>query len=130
MSNCNQCGAEVRPGTTKCAYCGAAVAGAVPPAPPAMPAMPAPYQPAPAPMAAGVEQKSKIVAGVLGILLGSLGIHNFYLGHTGKGVAQLLISLLTCGYGAIVSWIWALVESISILTGSTKVDARGVPLKD
>ena len=75
-------------------------------------------------------QKSKLVAGLLGILLGSLGIHNFYLGFTGKAVAQLLISVLTCGIGAIVSGIWGLVEGIMILTGSMNVDAQGMPLGD
>ena len=38
--------------------------------------------------------KSKIVAGLLGIFLGAIGVHNFYLGYTGKAIAQLLISLL------------------------------------
>ena len=33
--------------------------------------------------------KSKIAAGLLGIFLGSLGVHNFYLGYTGKAIAQL-----------------------------------------
>ncbi len=76
------------------------------------------------------EQKSKIAAGVLGILLGSLGIHNFYLGYTGKGVAQILITVCTCGFGAMVTSIWGLIEGILILTGSINVDGRGVPLKD
>ena len=73
---------------------------------------------------------SKVAAGVLGILLGSLGIHNFYLGYTGKGLAQLLITVLTCGYGACISWIWGLIEGILILTGSITVDGNGVPMKD
>lgn len=76
------------------------------------------------------EQKSKVAAGILGILLGSLGVHNFYLGYTGKAVAQLLISLLTCGFGAAISSIWGIIEGIMILTGSISVDAKGVPLKD
>lgn len=75
-----------------------------------------------------VQRKSKVAAGVLGILLGSLGIHNFYLGYTGKGVAQLLITLLTCGLGACATSIWGLVEGILILTGSINVDGNGVPL--
>lgn len=74
--------------------------------------------------------KSKIAAGVLGILVGALGIHNFYLGYTGKGIAQLLITVLTCGYGAFISWIWGLIEGILILTGSITVDGNGVPMKD
>ncbi len=77
-----------------------------------------------------MEQKSKIAAGILGILLGALGIHNFYLGYTGKAVAQLLISLLSCGMLTIVSEIWGLIEGIMILTGSINVDAKGIPLKD
>ena len=75
-------------------------------------------------------QKSKIAAGLLGIFLGSFGVHNFYLGYTGKAVAQLLITLLTCGFGAFISSIWGLVEGILILTGSINTDANGNPLKD
>ncbi len=74
--------------------------------------------------------KSKIAAGLLGIFLGTLGIHNFYLGYNGKAVAQLLMSVLSCGVLAIVSEIWGLVEGILILTGSINTDADGNPLKD
>ncbi|MBE6482282.1 MAG: TM2 domain-containing protein [Actinomyces ruminicola] len=78
-------------------------------------------------------QKSKVAAGLLGIFLGSLGVHNFYLGHTGKAVAQLLITLLSLGFLAFVSAIWGLVEGIIILTATPGaqpwgVDAKGVPL--
>ena len=76
------------------------------------------------------EQKSKLVAGLLGILVGSLGIHNFYLGYTGKAIAQLLITVLSCGFLAIASEIWGLIEGIMILTGSIDKDAKGNPLKD
>ncbi len=69
--------------------------------------------------------KSKIAAGLLGIFLGSLGVHNFYLGYTGKAVAQLLISILSCGILAAVSGIWGLIEGILILTGSIHTDAYG-----
>lgn len=74
--------------------------------------------------------KSKIVAGLLGIFLGSFGVHNFYLGYTGKAVAQLLITLLTCGFGAFISSIWGLIEGIMILTGSITTDGKGNPLAD
>lgn len=74
--------------------------------------------------------KSKVAAGVLGILLGSLGVHNFYLGYTGKAVAQLLISLLTCGTCAWISGIWGFIEGILILTGSINTDANGNPLSN
>lgn len=73
-------------------------------------------------------QKSKIAAGLLGIFLGSLGVHNFYLGNIGKAVAQLLISVLSCGALSLVSGIWGLIEGIMILTGSINVDGKGQPL--
>jgi TM2 domain-containing membrane protein YozV len=73
----------------------------------------------------GYVQKEKLVAGLLGILLGYLGVHNFYLGNNGKAIAQLLLFIPTCG----LSSIWGLVEGIMILTGSISTDANGVPLK-
>lgn len=75
-------------------------------------------------------QKSKIAAGLLGIFLGYFGVHNFYLGYTGKAIAQLLITILSCGMLSFVSGIWGLVEGILILTGSINTDADGNPLKD
>lgn len=62
--------------------------------------------------------KSKTTAGVLGLVFGALGAHNFYLGKTGRGIAQLLITLLTGGVLAPVSAIWGLVEGICILASS------------
>ncbi len=49
--------------------------------------------PPPAPAASPIGQappKSRVTAGVLGILLGGLGIHKFYLGDTGLGIIYLL----------------------------------------
>ncbi len=74
--------------------------------------------------------KSKIAAGILGILLGGLGVHNFYLGYTGKAIAQLLLTLLSCGVLSGISAIWGLIEGILILTGSIGTDATGRPLSD
>lgn len=105
---CPNCGAQTMPGAVVCTQCGVALAQPIP---------------------AG-EQKSKIAAGLLGIFLGGVGVHNFYLGYTGKAVAQLLIAVLTCGIGATVTSIWGLVEGIMILTGSIDKDAKGIPLKD
>ncbi|MBC7448559.1 MAG: TM2 domain-containing protein [Hymenobacteraceae bacterium] len=58
------------------------------------------------------EGKSQIIALVLVLLLGGLGIHRFYLGYTGIGIAQLL-TLGGCG-------IWALIDLIRIITGDLK----------
>ena len=72
----------------------------------------------------------KIPAGICGILLGSLGVHKFILGYTGAGVIMLLITLLTCGMGAMVTYVIGLVEGIIYLTKSdedfvrTYVDGR------
>lgn len=119
---CPNCGKENPEAATFCAGCGASLT-----------AQAAPDQAAPAPAAPAGEAKSKLVAGLLAIFLGSLGIHNFYLGYTKKGVTQLLICLLgslACGLGPIIAGIWAIVEAVQIFTGSIKVDANGVPLKD
>ena len=77
--------------------------------------------------------KSKLAAGLLGIFLGSLGVHNFYLGYTGKAVGQLLLTLIgwiACFMGPLVAWLWGFIEGILILSGSTNVDADGNPLVD
>jgi len=58
--------------------------------------------------------KDKTTAGILGILLGGLGIHHFYLGSMGTGVIELVITAVSCGIGALVG----LVEGILILTMS------------
>ncbi|MEU9608647.1 TM2 domain-containing protein [Streptomyces sp. NPDC048057] len=65
--------------------------------------------------------KSKIVAGVLQLTLGSFGVGRFYMGNVGMGVAQLL----TCGGLGI----WALVDGILILAGSNSTDSEGRPLR-
>lgn len=65
-----------------------------------------------------MQTKEKIVAGLLGIFLGSLGIHKFYLGYTKEAVIMLLVSLLTCGVGAAVMSIIGLIEGIMYLTKS------------
>lgn len=78
-------------------------------------------------------QKSRLVAGLLGILLGCWGVHNFYLGNTGKGVAQLLlgtVGALPCGIGLLASSVWGLIEGIMILCETINTDGKGQPLKE
>jgi len=74
----------------------------------------------------GGQPKQKIVAALLALFLGGLGIHNFYLGFTKKAVIQIIVSFVTCGIGA---W-WGIIEGILILVGNINVDADGTPLKD
>lgn len=74
------------------------------------------------------QPKSKVAAGLLGIFLGSFGVHNFYLGYTGKAVAQLLMTILSCGALSFISSFWGLIEGIMILAGTITTDAQGNPL--
>lgn len=62
--------------------------------------------------------KDRMTAGVLAILLGSLGIHKFYLGYTAEGVIMLLLTLLTCGVGAFVMCVFGIIEGIMYLLKS------------
>ena len=83
---------------------------------------------------AGVAPKSKVAAALLGIFLGTFGVHNFYLGHTTKAVVQLLLTVLSLGTLSWISWIWGIIEGILILTSQPGTewhrDARGVELTD
>lgn len=76
------------------------------------------------------EQKSKLAAGLFGIFLGMFGVHRFYLGYIGVGVAQLLLTVLSCFILSPIIYIWGLIEGILILAGSINKDAKGIPLKD
>ena len=59
-------------------------------------------------------EKSKVVAGVLGILLGGLGIHRFYLGDAMGGIIRIVITAVTCGAGSLIG----LIEGIIYLAKS------------
>jgi len=75
-------------------------------------------------------QKSKMAYLLLGIFVGFLGVHNFYIGHTGRGIAQLLISVLTFFILSPVSAVWALIECVMLFTSQYPVDANGVLMRD
>lgn len=109
-SYCSFCGAETNKEADVCVKCGAKLKKLNP------------------------EPKSKLAAGLLGIFLGSLGIHRFYLGYTTIGVVQLLltviVSFFTCGFSAIVASIWGFVEGILIICGTViTTDADGNSLQ-
>ena len=94
------------------------------------------YQPQYTVPPAGYNQKSRLAAGLLGILLGCLGVHNFYLGFTTRGVVQLLVSLIggifTCGMATIAIAIWGFIEGVLLLSASPSrmYDGHGVILRD
>ncbi len=98
---CQGCGKETQPNQVMCTHCGVMLGKG----------------------AAG--EKNKTTAGILGILLGALGIHKFYLGFSGPGIIALLISIiggfLTMGIATGVMSTISLIEGILYLT---KTDAE------
>ena len=110
---CTNCGAPMEEGQNACTSCGNVVG--------TVQANQSTTQRTAAPGA-----KSKLAAGLLGIFLGAYGVHNFYLGYTGKGIAQIFVTIFTCGIGGL----WGFIEGILILTGSINTDAQGNPLTD
>ncbi len=114
MKYCTNCGAELKEGSEFCPKCGTKIG--------------AKKTPATGTVVTEGQPKSKMAAGLLGIFLGCFGVHNFYLGYTGKAVAQLLITVLSCFILSPVSAIWGLIEGILVLSGSINVDAEGNPL--
>jgi TM2 domain-containing membrane protein YozV len=64
-----------------------------------------------------VSQK-KLIAGILGIVLGGLGIHKFYLGMNTPGIIMLLISVLSCFTLSVIPWVIGIIEGIIYLTKS------------
>jgi TM2 domain-containing membrane protein YozV/RNA polymerase subunit RPABC4/transcription elongation factor Spt4 len=98
---CQHCAAETDPSAEVCLKCGIKLAK---------------------PQPRG--KKSKLAAGLLGIFLGYMGFHRFYLGYVGIGIAQIVVTLLTFGIGGL----WGFIEGILILTGTINQDADGHPL--
>ncbi|HEY5884306.1 MAG TPA: NINE protein [Pyrinomonadaceae bacterium] len=66
----------------------------------------------------------KLAAGIVAILVGSLGIHKFMLGYTKEGVIMLLVTVLTCGIAAVVPGIIGIVEGVLYLTKSDEEFVR------
>jgi TM2 domain-containing membrane protein YozV len=109
--------------------------------------MPQPYgwAPPPDPMAPfgrdpitgqSYSEKSKVVAGLLQIFLGTYGVGRFYTGHTSTAVTMLVLSIVGIllaivfiGYFMLMGvWIWSLIDGIRLLTGR-ETDAQGLLLR-
>lgn len=95
-----------------------------PPSGPAYPGPPPPgYGPAgEAPPAPG-PARSRLTAGLLGVFLGGVGAHRFYLGYPSMGVLQILVTISTLGLGGL----WGFTEGVIILSGkgfATDADGR------
>jgi TM2 domain-containing membrane protein YozV len=59
-------------------------------------------------------RKSRVVFVLLAVFLGAFGGHNFYAGYVKKGVIQLCITLFSCFFGSLISWVWAIVEACMV----------------
>lgn len=94
---CYNCATETRPNQVMCTKCGVS-------------------------LQADLGGKNKVAAGLLGIFLGWLGIHKFYLGYKKEGLIMILVSLigaiLTCGISIAVISVIGLIEGILYLTKS------------
>ncbi len=119
---CSSCGSSLSADTKFCPNCGATVGqGSTD-----VPTSAAPQMSSNANTTYVAGAKSKMVAGLLGIFLGAWGIHNFYLGYTGKAILQIALTVITCG----VAGIWGFIEGILILCGNINTDADGKSLVD
>lgn len=68
------------------------------------------------------QESKRILAGILAIILGGLGIHKFILGYTKEGVIMLvgtfILGIITCGIAAWAVGVIGLIEGIIYLTKS------------
>ena len=123
---CEYCDNEVPMGATRCPSCGAATISQPQRMSPEPASRPSPEAASPVNASPRQEQsstanawqnpylfasrKSRVAYVLLAIFLGEIGVHNFYAGYIGRGIAQLLITILSFGLLFWVSWIWAIVE--------------------
>lgn len=121
---CEFCDTLINHQERRCPSCGATPSGV--PQQQVSHQPPTPIQQEPQKAMLGVSPKNRLVAGLLGILIGGLGIHNFYLGFKTKGVIQLVLTITVFFWWAAA--IWGLVEGIIILTSKDPKDAEGLTL--
>lgn len=95
-SYCANCGQSVAPDAAVCLNCGVAVKK---------------------PAANDLGGKDKVTMAIVCFLLGGLGIHNFMMGETKKGILKIVLSLCA-GLGGIL----ALIDFIKILMDKYEVD--------
>lgn len=98
-SFCANCGKSIDPNASVCLNCGVAVKKA-------------------GGMDGELGNYNKWIIALVCFLIGGLGIHNFMLGETKKGVLRLILTILCAGLGGII----ALVDFIRILIGNYEVN--------
>ena len=105
---CSSCGSAIKAAAVVCPKCGVRNQSAS-------------QQPQPQ----VVPGKSRMGYILMGLFLGTFGIHDFYAGYSGRGVTQLLLTVLSCGVLAFIPFTWAIIEICTV-----KVDASGIPCTD
>lgn len=112
---CPQCGAPIDPTATECKFCGEKLTAQQPQQQPQQQQQGYAQQPQVIIQQAAPQQvyvtginpswpiKSKVAAGILGILLGGIGVHKFYLGKIGMGI--LYLCFCWTGIPAIVGFV-------------------------
>jgi uncharacterized membrane protein YvbJ len=99
---CENCGAQTNPNAVICTNCGVSLQGGN-----GANAAPGTY----------LNGQDKTLIAIICFFLGGLGIHNFMLGETKKGVFKIIMAFV-CG----ISAIFALIDFIKILTNTYVVD--------
>ncbi len=64
------------------------------------------------------QESKRVIAGILGILIGVFGIHKFVLGYTKEGIIMIGFGIITCGIGFGITSLIGLIEGIIYLTKS------------
>jgi uncharacterized membrane protein YvbJ len=95
---CSNCGGAVAPGAEVCMNCGVAIKKAA--------------------AAGSIDKDNKVLMAVVCFFLGYLGIHNFMLGETKKGIVKIVASFCLVGLGGLL----ALIDFIKILMDKYVVD--------
>ena len=94
---CSNCGGQVAPNAEVCMNCGVAIKKAG--------------------VAGGIDKDNKIVMALVCFFLGGIGIHNFMLGETKKGIVKIVANICM-GLGGLL----ALIDLIKILMDKYVVD--------
>lgn len=111
LVECAECGKEISDKAAACPHCGAPVASAEPKRGGYYDDLP---QHKPTQLVKSA--KSRGIYIILGLFFGLLGVHNFYAGRLGVGVAQLLVTCILGWFvvGIVITAIWVIFELFTV----------------